>query len=74
MDCFFQDYTESVINIGSIKNSTINNRLNAFTNDSYINEVKVDVDKIYSNFSSYEDALQNAFKHYKYYFSKKKYA
>jgi len=68
---FFQDYTESVINIGSIKNSTINNRLNAFTNDSYINEVKVDVDKIYSNFSSYEDALQNAFKHYKYYFPKK---
>ena len=68
---FFQDFTESVINIGSIKNPTINERLNDFANDPYINEVKTDVANIYTNFSSYENELKDAFKHYKHYFPKK---
>jgi gliding motility-associated lipoprotein GldB len=69
---FFQDFTESVINIGSVKNPNINYQLNAFSNDSYIKEIKADVDKIYSDFSPYQKELENAFKHYKYYFPKKK--
>ena len=69
---FLEDFTESVINIGSVKNPNINHQLNAFANDSYINEIKVDADKIYADFSTYESQLENAFKHYKYYFPKKK--
>jgi gliding motility-associated lipoprotein GldB len=69
---FFQDFTESVINIGSVKNPNINYQLNSFATDSYIKEIKVNVDKVYTDFSPYEDELENAFKHYKYYFPKKK--
>lgn len=68
---FFQDFTQSVINIGSIKAPNINQRLSAFTNDSYINEVKTDVANVYSDFSVYEAELNDAFKHYKHYFPKK---
>jgi len=68
---FFQDFTQSVINIGSIKHEDINKRLNAFTNDTYINEVKTDVANVYNDFSVYENELNDAFKHYNYYFPKK---
>tara|TARA_B110000459_G_scaffold201691_2_gene252946 strand:- start:295 stop:1314 length:1020 start_codon:yes stop_codon:yes gene_type:complete len=68
---FFQDFTESVINIGSIKNRTLNNRLNDFTTDTYINEVKTDVAHVYSDFTPFETELNEAFKHYKHYFPKK---
>jgi gliding motility-associated lipoprotein GldB len=68
---FFQDYTEGVINIGSVKNPTINHQLNAFVNDSYIKEIKTDVNKIYADFSLYQNQLEDAFKHYKYYFPNK---
>lgn len=68
---FFQDFTQSVINIGSIKNPTINQRLNDFSTDPYINEVKTDVANVYTNFTQFETELNEAFKHYKYYFPKK---
>ena len=68
---FFQDFTQSVINIGSIKHEDINKRLNAFTNDTYISEVKTDVANVYTDFSPYEKELNEAFKHYKHYFPKK---
>ncbi|MDG1476007.1 MAG: hypothetical protein P8Q14_02570 [Vicingaceae bacterium] len=68
---FLQDFTQSVINIGSIKHEDINKRLNAFTNDTYINEVKTDVANVYTDFSVYENELNEAFKHYKHYFPKK---
>ena len=68
---FFQDFTESVINIGSVKNPNIHFQLNAFKNDSYIKEIKLDVDKSYADFSSYQTDLEDAFRHYKYYFPKK---
>ncbi|MGB0882357.1 MAG: gliding motility lipoprotein GldB [Vicingaceae bacterium] len=68
---FFQDFTQSVISIGSIKHEKINQRLNDFSTDPYINEVKTDVDNIFANFSSYEADLTEAFKHYKHYFPKK---
>lgn len=68
---FFQDFTESVINIGSIKNEHINYQLYAFANDSYIKEIKGDVDAQYKDFSAYELELEDAFKHYKHYFPTK---
>jgi len=68
---FFQDFTESVINIGSVKNPNINYQLNSFATDSYIKEIKTDADNLYANFSPYQTEIQNAFKHYNYYFPKK---
>ena len=69
---FFQDFTQSVINIGSPKNPKLFHQLNDFTKDPYIKEIKKDADKLYSNFSSYETELKEAFKHYKFYFPNKK--
>jgi gliding motility-associated lipoprotein GldB len=69
---FFEDFTESVISIGSVKNPSIHFRLNAFKNDPYIKEVKAETDKLYQDFSKYEAQLVDAFKHYKHYFPKKK--
>lgn len=68
---FFQNFTEYVINIGSIKNESINYQLNSFVNDSYIQEIKADVEKAYPDFSTFQLALENAFKRYHYYFPKK---
>ena len=68
---FFQDFTERVINIGSPKDPSINNRLSSFINDKYIQEIKKDVDNSFSNFSSYKSNLEEAFAHYKYYFPQK---
>ena len=67
---FFQDFTESVINIGSVKNPNINEQLNAFVNDSYIQEIKKDVTNAYPDFTSYHTQLEDAFTYYKYYFPK----
>ena len=68
---FLADFTQSVISIGPVQNPAINQRLNAFTNDNYIKEVHTDVANVYSNFTSYENQLTEAFKHYKHYFPKK---
>jgi gliding motility-associated lipoprotein GldB len=68
---FFQDFTQSIINIGPYQNPETQYHLNAFKNDSYINEVKTDVNLIYADFSPYKKEFENAFKHYKHYFPKK---
>ncbi|PCJ28838.1 MAG: hypothetical protein COA97_00430 [Flavobacteriales bacterium] len=68
---FFNDFTESIINIGPDKTPSINYQLNEFATDFYIKEIKTDVDNLYGDFSSYQLELENAFKHYKYYFPKK---
>jgi gliding motility-associated lipoprotein GldB len=69
---FFQDFTQSVINIGSPKNPDLFYKLNDFSKDSYINEIKTDADKFYTDFSPFKIGLEDAFKHYKHYFPKKK--
>lgn len=69
---FFEDFTQSVISIGSPKNPNLFYQLNDFSNDPFINEIKKDADQIYLNFSSYEAELNEAFKHYAFYFPKKK--
>jgi gliding motility-associated lipoprotein GldB len=69
---FFQDFTQSVINIGSPKNPQLFHQLNDFSKDPYIHEIKKDADVMYSNFSAYETEIKAAFKHYASYFPKKK--
>lgn len=68
---FFQDFTQSVINIGTRNNPNFAFKLSDFTIDSYIKEVYGDVNKQYADFTPYEKELEDAFKHYKYYFPKK---
>lgn len=68
---FFQDFTQSIVNIGPYNNPEIQYHLNAFKNDSYINELRTDVNLIYADFSPYQLELEDAFKHYKHYFPKK---
>ncbi len=68
---FFQDFTQSIINIGAYNNPEALHHLNAFKKDSYINDIRTDVNLIYSDFSPYQKELENAFKHYKHYFPKK---
>lgn len=68
---FFQDFTARIINIGNAYAPESAYQLNAFKNDSYIKEIKTDADKLYSDFSPYKKELENAFKHYKYYFPEK---
>ena len=69
---FFQDFTQSVISIGSPKNPNLYYQLNNFSKDTYINEIKEDADKLYADFSPYKSELEEAFKHYNYYFPNKK--
>lgn len=68
---FFQDFTQNVINIGTRNNPNFAYKLSDFTIDSYIKEVYDDVNKQYSDFTPYQTELENAFKHYNYYFPKK---
>jgi len=68
---FFQDFTQSVINVGARNNPNFAYKLSDFTIDSYIKEVYDDVEKQYADFSPYQKDLEAAFKHYKHYFPKK---
>jgi len=68
---FFKDFTQNVINIGSIEHPSFTNRLNSFVLDPDINNIQKDALKIYGDFSTYEAELKSAFQYYKYYFPKK---
>lgn len=69
---FFEDFTTRIIEVGNIESPEAQYHLNAFTNDVYITEIKAKSDGLYSDFSSYKSELENAFKHYRHYFPKKK--
>lgn len=68
---FFNSFTNNIISIGNIQTEQAQYHLNAFVNDTYIKEIKTKSDQLYSDFSIYESELENAFKHYKYYFPSK---
>lgn len=68
---FFTDFTHRIINIGDIKNPQAQYHLNAFSNDSYIKEIKLKSDELYKDFNPYKSDLEEAFKHYKHYFPNK---
>ena len=68
---FFNSFTNNIINIGNIQSEEAQYHLNAFINDTYIKEIKTKSDQLFGDFSTYQIELENAFKHYKYYFPKK---
>ncbi len=68
---FFTDFTNSIINIGNIQSPQAQYHLNAFVNDSYIKEIKIESDELYHDFTPYKKQLLDAFKYYKYYFPKR---
>jgi gliding motility-associated lipoprotein GldB len=69
---FFQDFTINVINIGHPDNPNIPINLHKFISDPDIKEAENNINKLYTDFSPYQAQLNDAFKHYRYYFPKKK--
>jgi hypothetical protein len=69
---FLNDFTNNIINIGNINTPESQYHLNAFINDPYIADIKSETANFYSDFSPYKKDLESAFKHYKYYFPKRK--
>lgn len=68
---FFQDFTRNVINIGLSNDPDFSYQLNSFVQDTDIKKLQNDVVQLYTDFTPYQSELENAFKHYKYYFPKK---
>lgn len=69
---FFDDFTQEIINIGTVQHPNFAYQLNAFVNDNYVAEIYAEVEKQYTDFSPFEKELTEAFKHYKHYFPEKK--
>lgn len=68
---FFTHFVENIITISEINDPSVYYYLNAFKNDSYVNEVQKKVDEIYKDFSPYQNQLTESFKLYKHYFPSK---
>lgn len=65
---FFTMFAAGVINVGRIEDPSFNTSLMGFVEDAQINDVRDEVNTIYVNLESIEDELEDAFKHYMYYF------
>lgn len=64
----YETFLSQMMNIGLPQDPMITYRLEKFLTDSTINFIKKEMDKSFSDFSSYENELKSAFKYYKYYF------
>jgi hypothetical protein len=62
---------ENIITISEVNDPSVYYYLNAFKNDSYVNEVQKKVNETYQDFSPYQNQLTESFKLYKYYFPTK---
>lgn len=68
---FFTHFVENIITISEVNDPSVYYYLNAFKNDSYVNEVQKKVNETYQDFSPYQNQLTESFKLYKYYFPNK---
>jgi gliding motility-associated lipoprotein GldB len=68
---FFTHFVENIITISEVNDPSVYYYLNAFKNDSYVNEVQKKVNETYQDFSPYQNQLTESFKLYKYYFPTK---
>lgn len=67
----YETFISRMMNIGLPQDPMITYRLEKFLTDSTVNLIKIELDKSFLDFSSYEKDLENAFKHYSYYFPEK---
>ncbi|MFQ3336052.1 MAG: hypothetical protein ACI8RY_000946 [Urechidicola sp.] len=67
----YETFISQMMNMGLPQDPMITYRLEKFLTDSTVNFIKQELDKSYSDFSSYEQELEDAFKHYSYYFPEK---
>lgn len=67
----FIKYFSYVISIGEMSDSTWSSNLVRFCTDKLNNEVYGSVSSVFSDLSELEESLNEAFKHYKYYFPEK---
>lgn len=70
-DEFFEIFNNKIINIGEPNQLAYSGYLTKFLTDNIIVEVLGKVNKEFSDFSSYSDELELAFKYYKHYFKEK---
>lgn len=70
-DPFFTHFIENIVNISAVDDPSVYYYLNAFKNDSYINEINKKVNDIFQDFSSYQFQLTESFKLYHHYFPEK---
>jgi gliding motility-associated lipoprotein GldB len=69
---FYKIYNRHIINIGSSNSKAYADNLQAFRNDYGINEAYNKVQKKFPDFEELEEKITNGFRHYRYYFPKKK--
>ncbi len=69
---FWDLYTYQILNIGGTNNKLFATRLNEFVSDPVIFDSYKEAQKVYESSDFISDELNNAFKHFKYYFPDKK--
>ncbi|MDB4089259.1 hypothetical protein N9544_06500 [Flavobacteriales bacterium] len=67
----YETFISQMMNIGLPQDPMITYRIEKFLSDSTINLIKKELDNSFSDFSTYEKELKDAFKHYSYYFPEK---
>jgi len=65
---FFTFFAAGIINIGRKEDPSFNTALMGFVNDPQINDVLDEVTNSYADLTSLEEELEDAFKHYLFYF------
>ncbi|MEN8927303.1 MAG: hypothetical protein ABF242_09790 [Flavobacteriales bacterium] len=67
----YEIFISQMMNMGLPQDPMITYRIEKFLNDSTVQLIKKELDKSYSDFSSYEIELEDAFKHFAHYFPEK---
>lgn len=65
---FYRLYLEDIIRVGSPDNPMISVGLNEFRNNPAIREIQQHIAEVFSDFSPYNQQLEEAFKRYRYFF------
>ena len=68
---FFDLFCFKIIEIGTPDTVLLKNRLSGFTTDTDLKEIYQASEKIYSDFTPFNQQLTDAFRHFKYYFPNK---
>ena len=68
---FFEIFVKNIIGIAEVNDPALGQYLNSFTNDSYIQEVNRECQKVHQDFTEIEAQFSDAFKRYEHYFPEK---
>ncbi|MBN1187668.1 MAG: hypothetical protein JXB49_35665 [Bacteroidales bacterium] len=68
---FFEIFNYAIIKIGDFHNKAYPEYLRMYLTDFQVNKIYDESQKVYADFSPYQDKLTDAFRYYKYYFPEK---